>query len=95
MKRAASAVLIAVALLTGGGAALAGEMSGVVIAVDTAKGALTLKSGSATAGFDCKTGSLMKEVKVGDKVTVQYEEIGGKKITTKITPMKKEVSTGC
>ena len=95
MKRAAPVVLIAFVLLTFVGAALAGEMSGEVTAVDTAKGTLTLKSGSVTAGFDCETGSLIKEVKAGDKVTVQYKEEGGKKIATKVTPMKKQVSVGC
>jgi hypothetical protein len=95
MKRTASVVLIAVVLLTFAGAALAGEMSGEVIAVDTAKGTLTLKSGSATAGFDCETGSLIKDIKISDKVTVQYKEAGGKKIITKVTPMKKQVSVGC
>jgi Cu/Ag efflux protein CusF len=95
MKRAASVVLIAFILLSFAGAALAGEMSGEVVAVDAAKGALALKSGSVTAGFDCEKGSLIKEVKVGDKVTVQYKEEGGKKIATKVTPVKKQVSVGC
>jgi hypothetical protein len=36
---------------------------------------------------------LIKDVKVGDQVTVQYKEEGGKKIATKVTPMKKR-STG-
>jgi len=29
-------------------------------------------------------------VKVGDKVTVQYKEAGGKKTATKVMPMKKK-----
>lgn len=95
MKRTASVFLIVFILLTFIGAALAGEMSGEVIAVDPAKGTLTLKSGAVTAGFDCEAGSLIKEVKVSDKVTVQYKETGEKKIIVKITPMKKQVSTGC
>src|SRR5574342_199920 len=68
------------------------EMSGQVTAVDAAKGTLTLKSGSVEAGFDCETGSLIKDVKVGDKVTVQYKEEGGKKKATKVwaTPMQKK-----
>ncbi len=95
MKRAASVVLIAVVLLTFVGTALAEEMSGEVTAVDTAKSTLTLKSGSVTAGFDCEIGSLIKDVKVGDKITVQYKEADGKKIATKVTPVKRQVSVGC
>lgn len=95
MKRAASVVLTAFVLLTFVGAAIAGEMSGEVIAVDTAKGTLTLKSGAVTADFDCEMGSLIKEVKIGDKVIVQYKETDKKKIISKVTPMKKQVSVGC
>ncbi len=94
MKRAMSLFLIAFVLLVFVGVALAAEMSGEVTAVDTAKGTLTLKSGSVTAGFDCETGSLIKDVKVGDHVTVQYKEEGGKKIATKVTPMMMKKSTG-
>ncbi len=94
MKRAMSLFLIAFVLLVFVGVALAAEMSGEVTAVDTAKGTLTLKSGSVTAGFDCETGSLIKDVKVGDHVTVQYKEEGGKKIATKVTPMTMKKSTG-
>jgi hypothetical protein len=95
MKGSASVVLIIVLLLVFAGAALAGELSGEVTAVDPAKGTLTLKSGAVAAGFDCETGSLIKEVRLGDKVTVQYKEEGGKKTAIKVTPMKKQVSVGC
>ena len=95
MKKATSFFLIGLVLLVFAGVALAAEMSGEVTAVDAAKGSLTLKSGTVSAGFDCETGSLIKDVKVGDKVTVQYKEEGGKKITTKVTPVKKEAHTGC
>jgi hypothetical protein len=94
MKRAMSLFLIAFVLLTFVGVALAAEMSGEVTAVDAAKGTLTLKSGTVEAGFDCETGSLIKDVKVGDHVTVQYKEEGGKKIATKVTPMKKRTTGG-
>jgi hypothetical protein len=93
MKRAMSLLLIAFVLLTFVGVALAAEMSGEVTAVDAAKGTLELKTGKVEARFDCETGSLIKDVKVGDQVTVQYKEEGGKKIATKVTPMKKR-STG-
>jgi hypothetical protein len=94
MKRAMSLFLVAFVLLTFAGVALAAEMSGEVTAVDAAKGALTLKSGTVEAGFDCETGSLIKDVKVGDHVTVEYKEEGGKKKATKVTPMKKRTTGG-
>lgn len=95
MKQATSLFLIVFVLLTFVGAALAADLSGEVTAVNAAKGTLTLKSGTVEAGFDCETGSLIKDVKVGDQVTVQYKEEGGKKIATKVTPMKKKAPVGC
>ena len=94
MKVTTSFFLIAVVLFTFVGIAIAGEMSGEVTAVDAAKGTLTLKSGTVSAGFDCEVGSLIKDVKVGDQVTVQYKEEGGKKTATKVTPMKKKTTGG-
>lgn len=94
MKRATIVLLIGFVFVFAG-AALAAEMSGEVTAVDTAKGTLTLKSGTAEAGFDCETGSLIKDVKVGEHVTVEYKEEGGKKIVTKVAPMMmKKKATG-
>ncbi len=95
MKHAMSLFLIVFVLLTFVGVALAAEMSGEVTVVDAAKGILTLKAGTVAAGFDCETGSLIKDVKVGDQLTVQYKEEGGKKIATKVTPMKKKAPVGC
>jgi len=92
MKATMSLLMIAFVLLTFIGVAVAKEMSGEVIAVDTVKGTLTLKSGKVDAGFDCETGSLIKDVKVGDQVTIEYKEAGGKKILTKVTPKKKKAS---
>jgi len=89
MKVATSFLVVAFVLLTFLGMAVAKEMSGEVIAVDASKGTLTLKSGTVQAGFDCEQGSLIKDVKVGDNVTVEYKETGGKKIATKVTPKKK------
>ena len=88
MKAMISFLMIAFMLLTFVGAAVAEEMSGEVVAVDTVKGTLTLKSGKFDVGFDCETGSLIKDVKVGDQLTVEYKEAGGKKIVTKVTPKK-------
>jgi hypothetical protein len=97
MKRGMSLFLIVFVLLTVVGVALAAEMSGEVTAVDSAKGSLTLKSGEVSVGYDCEVGSLIKDVKVGDHVTVQYKEEGGKKIATQVTPMKmkKKGNVGC
>jgi hypothetical protein len=87
-------VLVAVILLVVAGAAFALEMSGTVSAVDAAKGTLSIKGEKVDVGFDCETGSMVKDVKVGDKVTVTYEEKAGKKKATKVAPMKK-ASVGC
>jgi hypothetical protein len=95
MKVATSLVLVVFVLFTFVGVALALEVSGEVTAVDAAKGTLALKSGTIATGFDCETGSLIKDVKVGDKVTVEYKEEGGKKKATKVTPMKKKAAVGC
>ncbi len=91
MRRATIVLFMGFVLLVAAGPALAAEMSGEVVAVDAAKGTLVLKSGSVEAGFDCETGSLIKDVKVGDKVTVEYKEQGGKKIATKVRPMRAKV----
>ena len=94
MKALRSLFLIGFVLLIVVGVALAveKEMSGEVTAVDVAKGTLTLKSGSVDAAFDCETGSLIKDVKVGDHITVQYKEEGGKKKAVKLwaTPTQKK-----
>jgi hypothetical protein len=94
MKAATSFFVIAFVLLTFVGMAVAKDMSGEVIAVDAAKGTLTLKSGTVDVPFDCETGSLIKDVKVGDQVTVKYKEEGGKKIATDVTQKKKKAAGG-
>jgi hypothetical protein len=95
MKHATALFLVVFVLLAFVGVALAAEMSGEVTAVNAVTGNLTLKTGAVEAGFDCEGVSLIKDVKVGDQVTVQYKEAGGKKIVTKITPMKKKPPVGC
>ena len=94
MKRATIVLLIGFIIVVFAGLSLAAEMSGEVTAVDVAKGTLTLKSGTVEAAFDCETGSLIKDVKAGDKVTVEYKEAGGKKIVTKVAPMMKKKAGG-
>ena len=94
MKAVTSVLVVAFMLLAFVGMAVAKEISGEVTAVDTAKGTLTLKSGTVEAPFDCENGSLIKDVKVGDHVTVEYKEEGGKKIATKITQKKKKAAGG-
>lgn len=94
MKRATIVLLIGFIVVVFAGLALAAEMSGEVTAVDAANGTLSLKSGTVQASFDCETGSLIKDVKVGDQVTVEYKEKDGKKIATKVAPMMKKKSGG-
>jgi hypothetical protein len=94
MKATMSFLMIVFVLLTFIGVAAAKEMSGEVTAVDTVKGTLTLKSGTVNVGFDCEAGSLIKDVKVGDQLTVEYKEVGGKKTATKVTPKKKKAAGG-
>ena len=89
MKATMSFLIVSFVLLTFIGVAVAEEMSGEVIAVDAMKSTLTLKSGTVDAAFDCEEGSLIKDVKVGDQVTVEYKKVGDKKIATKVTPKKK------
>jgi len=95
MKSSVLFLLITAVLLILVGSAFAAEMSGVVTAIDTQHNTLTVKSSTVDAGFDCETGTLLKGVKVGDQVTVEYTEAGGKKKATKITPMAKKAPVGC
>ncbi len=98
MKRSVlifSVILVVLALLAG--AAAAAEMTGTVSAVNAQKGMLKVKSEKIEAGFDCETGSILAGIKVGDTVTVEYTEAGGKKKATSVTPVmiKKTAPTGC
>jgi len=93
-KRGVVLVLVAMILMVVAGAAFAAEMSGTVSSMDAAKGTLTIKNEKVDVGFDCEVGSLMKDVKVGDMVTVEYNEAKGMKKATKITP-KKKAAVGC
>lgn len=95
VKKTMVVFLAAFVMLVFVGAALAGEMSGQVKAVDAAKGTLVLKTGSVEADVDCETGSILTGIKVGDQVTVEYKEEKGKKKAIKVTPMKKKAPVGC
>ncbi len=97
MRTAVSVLMVMFLVFAVAGAALAAEMSGEVKAVDAAKGMLKLSSGTMETAFDCETGSVVKDVKVGEKVTVEYTEKGGKKMATKVTPMKAKpkAAVGC
>jgi len=73
--------------------ARAAEVTGTVTAVNIEKSTITLKSETMSVSFDCETGSLLKGIKAGDTVTVQYTDEGGRKLATKVTrmaPKKKE-----
>jgi Cu/Ag efflux protein CusF len=85
-------LFVAAVVLAFAGPAIAMEMSGVVTAVDVEKSTITLKSEKMAVSFDCETGSLLRDIKVGDTVTVQYTEEGGKKLATGVARMapKKE-----
>jgi Cu/Ag efflux protein CusF len=95
MKIVKTAAVVAMIVLAFAGVALAAEMSGDVKAVDPAKGVLTLSSGAVNVGFDCEKGSLISDVKVGDKVTVVYSEKDGKKIVSEVKKAKKKAAVGC
>jgi Cu/Ag efflux protein CusF len=82
MRHVAIVLVMGFMFLIFAGAGLANETSGVVTGVDAAKGTLTLKNGS---NFDGVSAGLLKGVKAGDSVKVEYKEEGGKKIVIKIT----------
>jgi Cu/Ag efflux protein CusF len=82
MRHAVIVLIVGFIFLTFAGAGLADNASGVVTAVDAGKGTLTLKTG---VSFDGVPDALLKGVKAGDSVKVEYKEEGEKKIVTKIT----------
>lgn len=82
MKQKAIVLLISTVFLVLAGIALAGEISGVITAVDAEKGMFALKDGTR---FDGVAASLLNGFKAGDQAKVEYKEEGGKKIVTKIT----------
>ncbi len=97
MKKLFMAGVVLVILVSFAGAAFSAEMMGTVTAVDAQKGMLKIKNENIEVGFDCEAGSQIKGIKVGDHVTVEYTETGGKKKATKVTPMmmKKTAPVGC
>ena len=95
MKIGRILVVVALMVFVVAGLAVAAEMSGVVKAVDPVKGDLQLTSGAINVGFDCEKGSLISDVKVGDKVTVVYTEKGGKKYVSEVKKEKKKAAVGC
>lgn len=88
-------VCIVFLVLSACGVAFAAELSGEIVSVDVENNSFVLKSGSGTDGFTCEASALIKQVRVGAKLIVHYKEKDGKKTATKVTPMKKRVSTGC
>ncbi len=88
---------VVVLLIALGGIAVAAETTGTVTAVNAQKGLLTIKSEKIEAGFNCEKGSVLAGIKIGDTVTVEYTEAGGKKKATKVTPVmvKKTAPVGC
>jgi Cu/Ag efflux protein CusF len=92
MKKAV-VVFVVVMLVMGAAAAFAAELSGTVTAVDPENGTLSLSSGDIDVGFDCESGSLISDVKVGDQVTVTYDEQDGRKVVSAVA--KKRAQVGC
>ncbi len=87
VKSTMSLFLIIFVLLIFVGVALAMEMTGEVTAVDVEKSTITIAAEKMNVSFDCETGTLLKGINVGDTVTVQYTEAGGKKLATNVTRM--------
>ncbi len=79
------------------GSAVAAELSGTVTQADARKGVLKIVNEKIEVGFDCETGSLIRDIKAGDHVTVEYTEENGKKKATRVSPLmiKKTAPTGC
>ena len=88
MKTETSFLVIVFMLLTFAGLAAAREMSGEVAVVDTTQAAFTVKNGPVEVKFECEKSDVMKNVKVGDEVTVEYREDGVRKIAITVTPAK-------
>ena len=97
MKKMVVVLILVAVCLAAAGTVFAMEMTGTVTAVDTAKNTLSIKGEKMEASFDCETGSILTGVKVGDQVSVQYSEAGGKKKASKISPAKqtKKAPVGC
>ena len=94
MRTVTSFLMIVFVLLSFAGVAVAREMSGEITAVDTTNCIFTIKSGTGAADFHCERGDLIKDVKVGDYVTVEYRQDGVKKIAITVSPAKKKPSVG-
>jgi len=94
MKTVTSFLVIVFVLLSFAGLAVAREMSGEITAVDAANCIFTIKGGTGAADFHCERGDLIKDVKVGDYVTVEYREDGVKKIAITVSPAKIKPSVG-
>ena len=98
MKKIAVMVVLVAVCLVVAGAAFAAEVSGTVTALDASKNTITVKGEKVEATIDCETGgSMLHGIKVGDQVNVKYDEVGGKKRLTAISPMKKapKAAVGC
>jgi len=87
-------LFVGAVMLAFAGSAVAMDISGVVSAVDHGKGNFVLKTETASVSIDCEKAALLKDIKVGDTVTVQYTEEGAKKLANSITRIahKKEAA---
>jgi len=90
MRRRASILVVSLLVFGLVGVALAMQMTGKVTALDAEKGSITV----ADTAFQGDK-AVLSGVKVGDEVTVEYKEEGGKKVATKISAKKKKAAIGC
>jgi Cu/Ag efflux protein CusF len=99
MKHAIVVLVVGFVLLAFIGVAFAEEMFGQVTEMDTKKCTFTLEhhfkgKGMTTEYFNCETNSLIKDMKVGQHVTVEYNVSDGKNIVTKVTTMRRTGTGG-
>ncbi len=94
MRRVASILIVALFVFGLVGIAVAKQLTGTVTAIDKGAGSITVEKKKVETSFDCE-GSLLKRIKVGDKVTVYYKVEDGKKVASKIKKKKKKAAIGC
>ena len=90
MKRTIVVLLVGFMLLAFSGAVFAKSMGGKVVEMDATKCTFALehgKKGKMTERFNCEDASLIKDIKVGQHVAVEYDVSGDKNMVTKVTPM--------
>ena len=87
MNRLSLFALVAAFAIGVVGFAIAEEMNirGAIAAIDRTTGALTVTVDDKSVQFESEAGALKRNLGVGDKVRIKYQEVDGKKKATKIT----------